>query len=60
MKTISIRSVLGPLLYLIFINDLLDGITSICKVFAHDTSLFSKVFDVNEARKKLNFDVEKN
>ena len=52
-------SALRPLLFLIYINDLPDRITSICKVFAHDTSHFSKVFDVNESRKKLNFDVEK-
>ena len=52
-------SVLGPLLFLIYINDLPDGITSICKIFADDTSLFSKVLDVNESTKKLNFDLEK-
>ena len=33
-------SVLGPLLFLIYINDLPDGIMSICKIFADDTSLF--------------------
>ena len=31
-----------------------------CKIFADDTSLFSKVLDVNESTKKLNFDLEKN
>ena len=36
-------SVLGPLLFLIYINDLPDGLTSLCKVFADDTSLFSKI-----------------
>ena len=35
-------SVLGLLLFLIYINELPDGITSICKIFADDTSLFSK------------------
>ena len=50
---------LGPLLFLIYINDLPDGITSICKIFADDTSLFSKVLDVNESTKKLNLDLEK-
>ena len=28
-------------------------------MFADDTSLFSKVLDVNESTKKLNFDLEK-
>ena len=44
---------------MIYINDLPDGITSICKSFAGDISLFSKVLDVNESTKKLNFDLEK-
>ena len=33
-------SILGPLLFLIYINDLLDGITSMFKIFADDTTLF--------------------
>ena len=53
-------SVLEPLLLLIYINDLPDGITSICKIFVDDTSLFSKVLDANESTKKINFDLEKN
>ena len=52
-------SVLGSLLFLIYINDLPDGITSICKIFADDTSLFSKVLDISESTKKLNFDLGK-
>ena len=52
-------SVLGPLLFLIHINDLPDGLTSMCKIFADDTSLFSKVLDVNESAKTLNIDLEK-
>ena len=47
-------SVLGPLLFLIYINDLPDGITSICKIFADDTSLFTKVLDKYESTNKLN------
>ena len=50
---------LGPLLFLIFINDLPDGITSLCKIFADDTSLFSKVYDIDIYAKELNFDLEK-
>ena len=52
-------SVLRPLLFLIFINDLTDGITSICKTFADDTSLFSKVYDIDISAKELNSDLEK-
>ena len=52
-------SLLGPPLFFIYINDLPDGATSICKIFAYDTSLFSKVLDVNESTKKLNLDSEK-
>ena len=52
-------SVLGPLLFLIYINDLPDGITSICKIFADDTSLSSKVFDVNKSVNELNSDLER-
>ena len=52
-------SVLGPLLFLIYINDLPDGITSIGKIFADDTSLFSKVLDVNKSVNELNSDLER-
>ena len=30
-------------------NDLPDGLTSLCKIFADDTFLFSKVFNINES-----------
>ena len=38
-------SVLGPLLFLIYINDIPKGIKSICKIFVNDTSLFSSEWD---------------
>ena len=40
-------SVLGPLLLLIYINDLSDGLSSNAKLVADDTSLFSVVHDIN-------------
>ena len=52
-------SVLGPLLFLIYMNDLPDKLTSICIIFADDTSLFSKVLNINESANDLNADLEK-
>ena len=51
-------SVLGPLLSLTYINDLPDGIMSICKIFADDTSLFSKIIDTRNSQNTLNPDLE--
>ncbi len=36
-------SVLGPLLFLIYINDLTDNISADMRLFADDSSLFAKV-----------------
>ena len=52
-------SVLGPLLFLIYINGSPNGTESICKVFADDTSLFSKVKDANFSDTQLNNDLNK-
>ena len=40
------ESILGPLLFLIYIKDLPDDFSSNCKLFADNTSLFSVVHDV--------------
>ena len=40
-------SVLGPLLLLLYINDLPDKILANMKLFADDSSLFNRVSDVN-------------
>ena len=47
-------SISGPLLFLICINDLLDGWSQNCKLFADTTSLFSVVHDVTMSFFELN------
>ena len=40
-------SILGPILFLIYINNLSDDLTTNVKCFADDTSLFSIVHNMN-------------
>ena len=51
-------SVLGPLLFLIYINDLERNIKSNIKFFADDTMLFSIVRDPEISANELNHDLE--
>lgn len=50
---------LGPFLFPIYISDLSDGIESACKIFTNDTSLFLKLFNINESLNELITDLEK-
>ena len=50
-------SVLGPLLFLIFINDIVDVVNSNIKLFADDTSLYLTVDDPQTAAGTLNTDL---
>ena len=48
------RTILEPPLFLIYIIDLLDSLSSSCKLFVDDTSLFFVVHDVTISSVKLN------
>ena len=53
------RSTLGPLFYLIYINVLPDDLVLSVKRFAHDTSIFSTVYDAYASRNVFNHDLKK-
>ena len=52
-------SILGPLLFLVYINDLTQNLHSNPKLFADDTSLFSTVADEALSNSYLNDDLKK-
>ena len=50
-------SILRPLLFFIYVNDLPDNLFSNTKLFADDTSLFSTVTDPNVTANQINNDL---
>ena len=52
-------SILGPLLFLIYINDLANGLSSNTKLFADDNSLFSVIHDSVITTLELNSDLSR-
>lgn len=51
---------LGPLLFLIYKNDLPQGVTSLCKTFADDTYLFFQAINRTHSEMELNKDLKLN
>ena len=45
----STRSILGPLIFLIYVDDLSGNLSSNPKLFAGNTSLFLTVHDINQS-----------
>ena len=52
-------SVLGPLLFLIYINDLTNNLQCDVKLFANDTSLFTVVESKAVSAQNMNEDLER-
>ena len=50
-------SILGPLFFLIYINDLSENLKSTVKLFAEETSIFHVVKDPNTSAEILNHDL---
>ena len=51
--------ILGPLPFLIYINDLSNNLIPNSKLFADDTSVFSIVNDVNVSTEEINNDLKR-
>ena len=51
-------SILGPLLLLVYINDLSEDLPTNAKLFADDTSLFSDIHDRQTSANNLNNNLE--
>ena len=56
---VPLGSILGPLLFLIYINHLTEGISSNARIFADDASLFSVTHDIQTSANNHNKDLER-
>ena len=52
-------SILGPLLFLVYLDDLPDNLESLAKLFAEDTSLFPTVYNPLLSAEIMNKDLIK-
>ena len=52
-------SVLGPLMFLLYVNDIADNLLNISRLFADDTSVSSSSNDTQEIKRTLERDMEK-
>ena len=50
-------SVLGPLLFLIYVNDIAKNMLTMCRLFADDSSLQQSSYNVLDMEQKLNHDL---
>ena len=59
LTSVKAGSILGPLLFLLYINDIVVDINSSIRLFADDTSLYIIVDDPIQAAEQLNMDLAK-
>ena len=52
-------SVLGPLLFIVYTNDIVENVKCDIRLFADDTSLFSRVNDATQTAFKISEDLDK-
>ena len=58
MSGVTQGSVLGPILFLVYINDLEEGVTGKILKFADETKLFTKTKDIGD-KKNVQDDIDK-